>query len=398
MSDIGDMTIETLGAARADTAALYRDELGRPPDWPAAAGVPYWLLRGASHEAMRAELRQSEEWVRRHAIPPPSVQPWPRIGLSYYASLTDPRVNLAEFFARLRDAGAGLTRTWLMDAWAIDQGGPGQYNGFVPFARNVAPDTWDLDRVRPEYLDRLRAYVEHANAAGIVPLLTGLELYTWSQRKAGLLWVPDQSLLWMQRNRQGVVYRDDDAFNTLGTGGNHGWLGTFYKAVVRTLDGLAWAPELGNEMPEKPLHYRLRDLWREAGYTGPISINRQEDTPGQFVNMRVGQDFEQIAFHGRRDMAYLDEVFEREPDYRTFRQFFEAPACDPGRITLSSDGCRKSTTVGDVYDYDALGAVFRDALARGFAIEHQSALKIRSFVEGRIDLADLETSWLRSLQ
>ena len=328
--------------------------------------------------------------------PAPSVAPWPRIGLSYYASLTDPRLDLKGFFARLRDAGATLTRTWLMDAWAVPQGGPGQYDGYVPFVRD-GNDVWDLYTVRADYLDRLRTYVEMANAHGVVPLLTGLELYTWSARKAGMLWVPDQSRLWMQRNRQGLVYRGDEAFQTLATTGAHGWLGSFYGRIVKALDGLTWAPEIGNEMPEKELHYRLRDLWRAAGYSGPISINRHEDTPGQFVNMRIGRDFEQLSYHGRKEIGYLDEPFDREPTYRTFREWFASPACVPGRITLSSDGCRKSTTVGDVYDYDALGAVFSDAIARGCAIEHQSALKIRSFTEGRIDLADLEVDWLRSL-
>lgn len=393
------MTYEQWQGETATIAQTYRDTHDGAE--PAHADVTHILYRRAYERDRWPTLAHAlSEWTGEIPAPPsptPSLDPWPSIGLSYYASLTDPRLDIVGFFARLRDAGATLTRTWLMDAWAVDQGGPGQYDGFVPFVRD-GNGRWDLYTVRADYLERLRIYVDLANAHGIVPLLTGLELYTWSQRKAGMLWVPDQSQLWMQNNRQGIVYRGDDAFTTLATTGTHGWLRSFYGAVVRTLDGLVYAVELGNEMPEKELHYRLRDLWRAAGYAGPISINRHEDTPGQFSNMKIGRDFEQLAYHGRRDMSYLDEPFEREPTYRTFRAFFGSPACVPGRITLSSDGCRKSVNVGDVYDYEALGAVFRDALARGFAIEHQSALKIRSFVEGRIDLADLETSWLRSLQ
>ena len=391
------MTHEQWLAETATIAQTYADTHGGQE--AAHADVSHILYRRAYERDRWPTLAHAlAEWtgVVPGPGPAPSVSPWPRVGLSYYASLTDPRLDLAGFFARLRDAGATLTRTWLMDAWAVNQGGPGQYDGFVPFVRD-ADGRWDLYAVRPDFLERVRIYCDLANAYGIVPLLTGLELYTWSARKAGMLWVPDQSPLWMQRNRQGLVYRDDDAFTKLATGGAHQWIASFYGRVVAALDGLVWAVELGNEMPEKELHYRLRDLWRAAGYTGPIGVNRQEDTPGQFVNMKLGRDFEQLAYHGRKELNYLDEVFPREPTYRTFRDWFTSPACEPGRITLSSDGCRKSVTVGDVYDYDALGAVFRDALSRGFAIEHQSALKIRSFQEGRIDLNDLEVAWMRSL-
>jgi len=41
--------------------------------------------------------------------------------------------------------------------------------------------------------------------------------------------------------------------------------------------------------------------------------------------------------------------------------------------------------------------VFRDARLRGYSVEHQSRLKLRSFEQGRLDLNDLETDWLRSL-
>lgn len=116
--------------------------------------------------------------------------------------------------------------------------------------------------------------------------------------------------------------------------------------------------------------------------------------------MRIGTDYDLIAFHGRRSLAYLDERFENEPVYSTFRDFWGSGNLDPARVTISSDGCRKSTNVEDAYDYGPLGEVFRDAIARGFRIEHQGCWKLRGFTHGRIDLDDIsfDLPMLRSLQ
>ena len=334
-------------------------------------------------------------------VPPaPAVtDTWPRVGLSYYTSATDPRVDPAAFATRLQDAGATHTRVWLLDAWAVGQHGTGQYLGYVPWEQPL-DGRFDLWAVNQAYLDRLRAYVEAMNAHGILPELSGLELYSWSDRKQGMLWVPDANLGPFRKNKQGIFYSDDTAFDRIGQpAGEDAFLGHFYSQVVATLTGLAYAVEIANEMPQKELHARLRHLWRAAGYRGSLGVNRNEDTPGQFKNMRIGQldGYDRIAFHGRKDLAYLDEVYADEPVYPTFRSFY-ASGPDAKRICLSSDGCRQSTNVDDAYDYDALGAVFTDALARGYSAEHQSALKLRGFVEGRIDLNDLEVDWMLSLR
>lgn len=330
-------------------------------------------------------------------VPDPWV-PWPKLGLSYYTSLTDPRLDLPGFVARLQDAGATLTRVWLIDAWAVGAAsGTGCYDGLVPW--EVAADgRYDLDRVNPRYLAHLRVYVEQMNQAGILPMLTGWELYAWSTRKAGMLWVPDAARGPFRRNRQGVYYADDGAFELIGQpSGAHAFLGAFYQQIVATLAGLAYCVELGNEMPEKPLHERLAARWREAGYTGALCVNRQDDTPGQYANMEIGVRYDRISYHGKRDLAYLDEDFPREPRHRTFRQFY-ASSPDFTRIILSSDGCRQSTNPDNAYDYDALQAVARDILARGGSYEHQSRIKLRGFTEGRIALDDLEVDWLHTLR
>ncbi len=350
--------------------------------------------------------RGTPYWATNTVPEPPPVPPagpvadtWPRRGLSYYTSLTDPRLDLPGFAARLRDAGADYTRVWLIDAWAVGQHGTGQYFGYVPW-EEASDARFDLWKVSPAYLDHLRVYVETLNAVGVLPQLSGLELYSWSTRKAGMLWVPDANLGPFRKNRQGVYYADDSAFERIAQpSGEDAFLGHFYRRVVETLAGTVYAIELANEMPEKPLHGRLKDLWRTAGYLGSLTVNRQDDTPGQFSNMKVGQPggYDRIAYHGKRDLGYLDEVYPEEPVYPSFRAFY-ASGPDPARIILSSDGCRKSTDVADAYDYDALAAVFRDALARGSSIEHQSRCKLRGFSENRIDVNDLEVDWFRSLK
>jgi hypothetical protein len=289
---------------------------------------------------------------------------------------------------------------WLLDAWAIGaSAGTGCYDGYLAWTRG-SDGRFDLWHVSQPYLDRLRAYVEAMNAAGILPELSGLELYSWSSRKQGLMWVPSAVSQPFRFNRQGVSYVGDDAlFRIAQPTAEDGFLRHFYRLVVQTLAGLAYAVELANEMPEKPLHERLRDSWRNAGYTGTISVNRHEDTPGQYANMKIGQvnTYERIAYHGKRDLSYLLDEYPDEPTYKTFDAFYRSLSYTPWRITLSSDGCRKSANVHDAYDYDALGAVAADALGRGCSYEHQSCLKLRGFTEGRIDLADLETDWLRRL-
>lgn len=335
--------------------------------------------------------------------PGPSPEPVPQhsqISASFYTAPWDPRLNCREFAGRLRDLGCTGTRVWLVSAWATGENGPGQVNGWLPWKRNVG-GMFDLWTPSPQYHDRLYEFAWEMDSAGITPTLTGWELYSWSDRKQGMLWVPDQTIGPFQNNVQGIVYSDDAAFNQIGTRtGEHGFLEDFYGEVVSTLQGLKYQVEIGNEMPEKPMHERLRDAWRRAGYTGPIQVNRQEDTPGQYDNMRIGTNYDRIAFHGKKTMDYLDERFEDEPNYKTFGDFYLRGTYNPSRIVLSSDGCRKTTTVSDAYDYPRLSEVAKDGLDRGFGYEHQLALKLRTFTEGVLDLNDMkyDAEFLKGLQ
>ncbi len=334
------------------------------------------------------------------APPAPAVtDTWPRLGASYYTSLTDPRVDPGAFAVRLQDAGCTYTRVWLIDAWAVGANGTGQYAGFMPWEWDV-DSVFDLERVSQAYLSRLRTYVTAMNDHGILPQLTGWELYSWSDRKRGMLWVPDASRGPFQRNRQGVCYSDDAAFDVIATGGKHEFLGAFYAACVQALRGLVYTIELGNEMPEKPLHERLKRAWRDAGYTGSISVSRNTDAPGQYENMGIGGSYDRVSFHGKKSLDYLTAWFDDEPEYKTFNDFYASGEYEAHRIILSSDGCRKSTNVEDAYDYPRLTEVAKDALARGFSYEHQLACKLRTFRDGRFDLDDLrfDEPFLRSLR
>jgi hypothetical protein len=366
----------------------------------------YDYCNGMSWETAESKhLRELRIALGLAVIEPPAPEfpapadVWPRIGLSYYTSLTDPRCPPKEFAKRLADAGANYTRVWLLDAWALGPShGTGCYDGYMPWVRDTY-GTFDLDQVSQPYLDRLHEYVEVMNAYGVLPQLSGLDLYTWSDRKKSMLWVPDPARCYFQRNKQGLNYSDDSAFDRIGLRtGSDACLGQFYQRCVNTLQDLAYTVEIANEMPQKELHYRLRDAWRAAGYSGSFSVNRNEDTPGQYVNMRIGDQFDRIAYHGKGTIDYLDDIHSDEPDYPTFRSWFESPKCNPKRMIFSSDGCRKSTNVDDAYDYRALGEVFKDALNRWCTIEHQSCMKLRGFTHGRIDLNDLEVGWVKSLQ
>lgn len=169
----------------------------------------------------------------------------------------------------------------------------------------------------------------------------------------------------------------------------------------------------GNEFPEKDAHIRLAAILRShftADWMPFISCNRNEDTPGQYFNMKIGRaiaagvQFDQIAYHGKDRISYLDEVDEDEPSHRpnTFRRLwtetFDEGRVDPKRIIMSTDGCRKSGgLIDDCYEWDVLREVLQDHQRRGFTIEHQSRIKMRPFLENRLALSDFEGDWLKSV-
>ena len=322
--------------------------------------------------------------------PRPEVR-WPSIGASYYTSMTDPDVDLPVFARFLRDVGVKHTRTWLLDAWALGEREAdgtfkkGQYDGLQPVTRSpVGP--FNLGEWNDAYWTHLRRYVDTLNAYGIWPHLTLLELYTWSDRKKDLPFVPRVEWNLFRNNVNGIRWGDpDDAtFESL----PDAWMADFIDGVVGTLAGTSYALEIGNEMPEKPMHYRIRDAVQATDYPSSITVNRQIDSPGQYWNMGIDRgDFDRIAFHGKLDIGYLDEQYHDEAPAGRPTTFREAwPMYDASRVILSSDGGG-----GNPERQPDLLVVAQDALARGGSYEHQLALKRNRFYgDGTLRMEDLE--------
>lgn len=391
--------------------AVYRDLLSRAPD---DFGIDYYgerLCDGRMDEAaFRADVMASPEYKVTH---PPDLDdavdfPLPVVTwggvtcASYYTSMTDPDLNVAQFAAFLQETGVTCTRAWLLDAWALGEREPsgdfkrGQYDGFIPVLRSAgAGSPWDLDRWNDAYFSELRSRVLTLNRAGVWPHLTLLELYTWSEGKADLPFVPDRNKQPYRFNVNGVQWGepDDKTFGAEQFDGDPArmpdrWMRSFICKVVDTLSDLAWAAEVGNEMPEKAMHFRLLDALRSCGWTGEVTTNRNEDTPGQYWNMGVNHgEFDRIAIHNMLDLSYLDVEYPREAGAgrpTTFRAMW--PQVDAARLILSSDGG------GGRPEYQAsFTEVARDALSRGANVEIQLALKRNRFYgDGSLRMADLE--------
>lgn len=336
--------------------------------------------------------------IRLAPVPVPTAKVvWPSLCASYYASPTDPDLDIDVFARWLQEHGATCTRAWLMDAWAIgerDAAGkflPGQYEGFLPMTKR-ADGRYDLYLWNAKYFERLRRYTETLNAHGVWPHLTILELYSWSDRKASLPFVPDVSKNPMRNNVNGVHWGSPDD-RTLGADPENNpdqlpdaWMRAFIGKVVDTLKGTVWVAEIGNEMPEKGMHFRIHAALRAAGFTGEITVNRNEDTPGQYWNMQVGKVFDRLALHNFLSLDYLDELHPREAEAgrpTTFRKMWDL--VDASRIIVSSDGGG-----GNPVHLPKLKEVACDAFRRGGSYEHQLALKRRRFFgDGSLQMADL---------
>lgn len=332
-----------------------------------------------------------------HAVGPAAPQvsvPGSSVGASDYQSLGDPRVDPAAFAEALAALGVTFTRVWLIDAWATGTGETGTYEGVLPASRG-GDGRWDLFAWSQPYFRRLRAYAEQMNHRGITPVFTLLELYSWSAGKQGLLWVPDQSRGLFRANVNGVRWGpDSDTLDAL----PDRWLREFSCRVIDTLKGTRFVIEIGNEMPDAAMHDRvLAHLRTTCGYEGEVWVNREHGEAELFATLDVGRRYDRWSIHGATSLAYLDESRGDGPR-RTLRALFDT-GIDMSRIVVSSDGARASTDVARAYDYAGLTAVATDILGRGGSYEHQLAIKLRRFRDGRYDLADLkyDEAFLRGL-
>ena len=338
-------------------------------------------------------------------VPPPNPTVPARVegvGCSYYGSPTDPDCDPVELATRFADVGAKHTRTgWMLDAWAIgemDGSGnylPGQYDGLHPWLESPF-DGFDLDSPNNAYWDRHGDYIEAMHDQGIHVVLTILDLYSWSEGKSNLLWVPNRDLQPMRHNINGVSWGspndDDGGFYML----PDETLIAFTERLVDEVPSEGVTIEIGNEFPEKALHYRMADHLRRLGWAGPIQVNRNQSTPSQYDNMHIGTAFDQIAFHGFEELSYLDEHFPDQHLYHSFREAYDSGSMNPERVVISTDGCGFNEP--PYYHKAELLEVVADAKARGFAVEHQAReIKLGRFLQGRLDLNDFDAAFARQL-
>lgn len=318
--------------------------------------------------------------------PVPGKREFIGIGASFVSAMTDERVNLDDYFSRLNKLGIRHTRINLLDAWANPTGETGTHNGFLPWVRDNN-GKFNLSKFNDAFFNRLEDCHGLTFKYNIYPVYTLLNLYIWSSRKEGLLWVPDMNRSPLRFNNNDVFWKHDDTFEILPD-----WvLKDFSQKILMTLGLKDYGIEIGNEMPEKEMHVRIADFLRANGFSGPLQVNRQEDTPGQYDNMinRLPGKFDKIAFHGKSNINYLDEFDADEPIHKTFRHFFDNGNYDKTRIVFSTDGCRANNNLMP-YNVKELLVPMKDAIARGFMVEHQLSMKMRPFLEGRVLTSDID--------
>lgn len=329
--------------------------------------------------------------------PAPGLSLQPRHGMSIAGILVGSAHNVKETVKRFSDCGVRSTRINLLSAL---------WNGVdtLPFTR-LSETVWDLDEWNPAYFDRLEDIRDRMNHAGIQIQWTNYELYSWSNRKPG----PQQVFTPWRYNNNGIWWDPSDVtFGVLPDSWSKMWL----EKVLPYL-GKDNILEIGNEFPEKALHERVASIVRGAGSAISIQVNRNEDTPGQYANMKIGKHqikpglhpftLDRIAFHGNKLKTLgdpkkgipndLDRDYPREPDYRTFRQFMDHCPHDPWRVVFSSDGARVSDSPVDTYDWDTQREWFREMIRRKYSIEHQSRAKMTPAPNHHM----IETDWFTSV-
>jgi hypothetical protein len=310
-----------------------------------------------------------------------TLRHWPRTGMSIASLIVARACNIAETIRIFADCGVQLTRVNLLSAL---------WDGVnvLPYRRR--PDgLWDLIDWNPEYFDRLSEVRDRCNSSGIVVQWTNYELYSWSDRKLG----PQQINTPWRHNVNGVFWAEDDStFDVLPDAWSETWLGKVLPYLKADINPL----EIGNEFPEKALHERVRDIVKRLQPDAQVTVNRNEDTPGQYANMKIGSGYDRIAFHGRllKQVSDLDRVYPNEPTYKTFNQFFDRCPHDPKRVIFSSDGARISADPVNTYDWGPLREFAREVTkVRGCSFEHQSRAKMSS----PPNHDHIETNWFKSV-
>lgn len=373
----------------------------------------YWIVwyarareKGKDHEramqdmenSMAAEAGQPPPFPSETPIPSGDLTAWPRRGATIAASLIDTRWDIERWATILGDrfGGRGITQVNVLSApWP--EMAPYME---LPFVRE-ADGRWNLRKPNPKFYDRLPRLVEAHNRRGTLVLLCFLELYSWSFRKTGLPFDQDQT--WARHNVNGVRWggpsREEDDATLISL--PDAFLVELVERVVGAVRGAGCAVVPFNEGPEKAVHEKIAAIVKRIDPSMRVVTNRNEDTPGQYMNMRVGTSaIDMIAFHGWADLGFLDIDHPDEPldRPRTFRQFFDKQSSDGraldidfSRIICSSDGSRASSDPVNTYDKPRLLEVFRFIAGKRGSIEHQERAKMSPGANlGMVDLPFLD--------
>jgi len=319
-------------------------------------------------------------------IDPAKLKTWSRLGLSISGLVLNPRHNLDEVVRIYQDIGVQLTRINLLATSWVNP------TNYMPFTR-LADGKWDLYQWDSRYFDRLSEVKERMNAAGITIIWTNYELYSWSHRK---LSAAEQEGTPWRTNINGVNWeREDTTLYRL----PDAWSKAWFEKVVPYLDLNPNVFEIGNEFPEKGVHQRVRDVVRAIQPDALISVNRNEDTPGQYTNMKIGKDYDMISFHGRR-LKTLGDLKQAYPESRsqmlptaTFQELLDAAKVENKRIIFSSDGARTSDDPVETYDWGKLKEFIQEVRGKGCSFEHQSRAKMTSAPNHTM----IEADWFKSL-
>lgn len=319
-----------------------------------------------------------------------ALRTWPRVGIEITGLVLNPRHNLAEIVRIYQDCGVTLTRVNLLATGWMN---PANTMPFRWPGGALGDHRWNLFDWNPQYFDRLQDVQERMNAAGIVVEWCFLELYSWSRRKHvdvtfspwrynvnDVLWGGDLSKAGDDETLR-VILPDE-------------WCRAFLERAVPLCRLDPNVLLIGNEFPEKSLHVRVRDMVLAIEPMALVSVNRNEETPGQYTNMKIGRDFDFLELHG---VGSMDEIRRTWSPSQSSIESFEAlltdPDVDTSRIIFNSDGCRVSDDATDPYDWDRLGDVARYVRSRGCSFLHQSRAKLSEEPNHHM----IETEWFRSL-
>jgi hypothetical protein len=329
----------------------------------------------------------------------PDLDMFPRLGCSLANCFMANHYDYKGFASLLSENRMEMTGINLLSAQWQDMEGP---KGTWPWIVNRP---WDLRNFNQEYQDKLYEVISEFHSHNIHVILTILELYGWSNRKKGG-GVPDANLGPWRNNNNGVRWggkydgtRQEDDATLLACPDSALKLFLDWMAPIWKING-GITIKIGNEYPEKELHERVRDYIRNHNPAARFMVNRNEDTPGQYQNMKIGQNYHMIDYHGWKSLSFLDKNFADEPRDRpkTFRQFFDKKNSSGGHIDVdfnrciaNSDGARANNNPVDTYNWDELFKVHEFAYNKGCSIDHQSQVKM-SF-----DLDNIETAYLQRL-